>query len=151
MSDQLIHYSRLPVRLETLERREQPVTNKPKGLWVSDGTAWKDWCESENFEAGRTVCANEVTLAQDARILRIESETELDDFTDAYAVFPEGFPADYAYYLDWPAVAAAYSGVLIIPYLWSRHLDASSPWYYGWDVASGCIWEPTAVASIRRM
>ena len=47
----------------------------------------------------------------------------------------------------WPGVAAeGWAGIEIAPYIWARRLDGPARWYYGWDAASGCIWDPTAAA-----
>jgi len=35
-------------------------------------------------------------------------------------------------------VSKEYDGIEIAPYQWDARL--SLIWYYGWDVASGCIW-----------
>lgn len=50
-------------------------------------------------------------------------------------------------HINWPMVADRYQGIVIAPYLWSRRMDGGL-WYYGWDCASGCIWDAAAVASV---
>ena len=58
------------------------------------------------------------------------------------------FEADYLE-PNWAPTAAQYAGVIIAPYQWERRLDGdASDWYYGWDCASGCIWNADAIASI---
>jgi hypothetical protein len=49
------------------------------------------------------------------------------------------------YYINWPKVAQDYSGIEICPYQWKFRLNYM--WYYGWDVASGCIWNQNALNS----
>lgn len=45
-------------------------------------------------------------------------------------------------------IGARYDGIVITPYVWSMRLDRSAFWYYGWDCASGCIWNASAVAEL---
>ena len=47
--------------------------------------------------------------------------------------------------IDWHAVAQAYAGIEIAPYCWSLRFEYEFLWYYGWDCASGCVWELSAV------
>ena len=120
---------------------------KPKGLWVSDEDdyGWAEWCAGNQFGDDRLVVAHEVLLADDARLLTLTSAEEIDAFTDRY-----GRPRDAGYYwADWPAVAESYQGILITPYIYQRRMTNHTSWYYPWDCASGCIWDPVAIADIR--
>jgi hypothetical protein len=49
--------------------------------------------------------------------------------------------------IDWKKVAKEYSGIEICPYIGEQRLKFS--WYYPWDVASGCVWDNSAVKSIN--
>ena len=51
-------------------------------------------------------------------------------------------------YIDWPAVATDYPGLIIAPYQWSCRMSEFTRWYYGWDCASGCIWNADAIARV---
>lgn len=119
---------------------------KPRGLWVSDETGdawgWTDCCDSDGFAIGPWEHA--VTLNPDATILHIANETGLRDFHAAHAttVSPRGVG------IDWQAVATRWQGVIITPYLWSMRLNSDVSWYYTWDCASGCIWDPLAIAEV---
>jgi hypothetical protein len=118
---------------------------KPKGLWVSDEDeyGWREWCTDESFSMERLEHAHRVELADDARLLVIRDADGIDDFTRLYSLPGRGD----SYYVDWPAVASRFQGIVITPYIWARRLSDAS-WYYPWDCASGCIWDPTAIASI---
>jgi hypothetical protein len=58
--------------------------------------------------------------------------------------------------IDWMRVAEKHEGILIAPYLGERltepneflesHKEEWWRWYYSWDCASGCIWNPNAVS-----
>ena len=50
-------------------------------------------------------------------------------------------------HIDYKRVGAAYAGIEISPYLYERRYDSMH--YYGWDVASGCIWNEIAIKEIR--
>lgn len=50
-------------------------------------------------------------------------------------------------YMNYGKVAEKYGGIEITPYLWEKRLN--SMWYYGWDCASGCVWDRSAVTGIR--
>jgi len=58
--------------------------------------------------------------------------------------------------IDWEAVAKRYTGIEIEPYNWERrnsgpnnNYSMSMLWYYGWDCASGCVWELDALVSFN--
>ena len=51
--------------------------------------------------------------------------------------------------IDWAAVARCYQGIIIPTYHFEFRFDTHvSDWYYGWDCASGCIWDAGAIASV---
>ena len=50
--------------------------------------------------------------------------------------------------IDWPRVASDYAGIEICPYLSSKRMDEDSFWYYGWDVASGCVWDSKGITDL---
>lgn len=145
----LVHYSEKP--LDKIFSVRQPVASpKPIGLWVSveggdDG--WRQWCEAEKFELSRLAVKTEIVLAVGAKILHLESEGDIDAATLKYAITntaPEEIKF-YSFFMDWDAIAKSFDGVIIAPYCWERRLCPSARWYYGWDCASGCIWNAGAI------
>ena len=46
---------------------------------------------------------------------------------------------------DWAKVASHYDGIEICPYIESRR---NMTWYYGWDVASGCVWNASGIKEL---
>jgi hypothetical protein len=50
--------------------------------------------------------------------------------------------------IDWPKVAEHYAGIEICPYLSNKRNDDDFFWYYGWDVASGCIWDQKGIEEL---
>ncbi len=118
---------------------------KPAGLWVSvDGPDdWPAWCEREEFRDLTRQHEHRVTLASDARVLHLATVDDLRAFT-------RRFPDEYfglLGFIDWAAVAAEYQGIVIAPYQWLARFELG--FYYGWDCASGCIWDPAAIASVE--
>ena len=51
--------------------------------------------------------------------------------------------------INWPKVAQDYAGIEICPYRSDKRM--SSDWYYGWDVASGCVWSSKGFAGIKEI
>lgn len=153
----LIHFADAPVKLDTLIARGQEERGdfKPRGLWVSDEDdfGWREWCIEENFNLGMLTHVHEVTLSNTANIKFLRTPDEIIAFGREFAM-THG-PLAYMnairgmlYALDWVRVIQRWGGIVITPYQWSCRLNHDCFWYYGWDVASGCIWEPTAIGTI---
>jgi hypothetical protein len=145
----LSHFTDEP--LVTLRSVEQPTKDyrsefdKPKGLWVSvDGDDdWASWCAGSDFDIGQK--RYNVILKPEANILLIKSASALMDFTYDYGVEREdGYRRRY---IPWEIVAAKYQGIIIAPYQWGCRMHEETRWYYGWDCASGCIWDSAAIAN----
>lgn len=144
----LVHFSSEPLG-ELRSAIQTPNSFKPSGLWVSDeddNSSWSSWCAGEGFGLDRLTVATEVSLAERAQIMWIRIADEIDDFT---ARWSRG--AEYAgrRAIDWCALAELYQGVVITPYIWSRRLTHHTFWYYGWDCASGCIWDAAAIERVK--
>lgn len=158
MRETLIHYTDKPllaVRSVEQDGHGGKRFDKPQGLWVSvkGEDDWAHWCAAESFGIGSL--AYRITLTENAKILRLYSAEQIDSFTMRYLFTPPGWPlalaSDAGFNIDWPAVARGFQGIVISPYIWERRLASGCSWYYGWDCASGCIWDATAIASIRQL
>lgn len=147
---QLVHYSHEPLsEVRSVEQEHQGHRyDKPRGLWVSvtGPDDWKAWCEAEKFALDRMSHETAIVLADGANVLRLCSAFEIDGFTREYRSETEEWRN---YSIDWRRVAARYDGIIIAPYIWTRRLDGGAGWYYGWDCASGCIWNARAIAALR--
>ena len=138
----LLHYS--PVVIERLDASalyEQRSHFKPKGLWVSVGSAWKRWCEDNDYELSCCTYVHGVELSEGMRMCTLKNAADIDRFT-------EEFRQD-RFFIDWESVGAQYQGIIISPYCYSRRLAIHTTWYYGWDCASGCIWDLSAIQSFK--
>lgn len=128
---------------------------KPLGFWVSvaGDDDWPAWCRAEEFCLSSLEHVSEVKLVENANILMVTNGLQLDAIHYTYGVDTDGFKpsgSDERRYwsMDWRKVAADCDGIIIAPYLWSHRLDGPM-WYYGWDCASGVIWNLDAVASVE--
>lgn len=139
----LVHYAPCPVNLGQ-RTYDQDKTTKPNGLWMSVGTEWLDWCRGEQFRSEIDWHEHVVSLSDAANLLRLEADTDLDAFTHTYGT--KLYPRLDSWYIDWREVASVYDGIIISPYQWSRRLTPHTRWYYGWDCASGCIWNISVVS-----
>lgn len=153
----LIHYSSKPLgKLWSITSQPTPESHfdKPSGLWVSaEGeNDWKEWCSSESFHTELLDIPNEIHLKPDANILWLRSGDQLDEFTKMYgrenplAALSPGLFREPC--IDWSRVAQDYQGIVISPYQWSRRMERFTSWYYGWDCASGCIWNVEAIDEV---
>lgn len=146
----LIHYTDKRFILDPHLQYVQAVDFKPQRLWVSVGDDWQRWCEGEAFHPEALVHRYRIHVPSSSRLLRLETAEALDRFTIEHgrALLPDvlaGRPA--ADHIDWPTVAGEYDGIVIAPYQWSRRFDLF--WYYGWDCASGCLWNLKGVTMRR--
>ena len=115
---------------------------KPRGLWYSCGSDWDDWCQMEMPEWIDGAPHVYKLQVNPSNMLIIRTGEELEAFNEEYGV--NGIP-----FIDWGAVAQQYDGIEICPYQWDyRH---EFLWYYGWDVASGCIWGSGAFVSAEEI
>jgi len=134
-------------------RTPQHIDTKPTGLWYGDGNSWLEWMETEALSRLEDVrYVYELHVSPD--ILRITDGKQLREFhnhfegrsSPAVPRFPELLRGMH---IDWAAVAEEYPGIQIIPYQWENRHSPDMRWYYGWDVASGCIWHPAGIEGVK--
>ena len=149
----LVHYSREPLgelRPGILPPDDRGLM-KPAGLWVSDDDCednWFAWCTAEDFRLDDLTHAHDVELAPGANVLVLSTPADIDAFSAEWGK-PDSdtIAARWALFLNWRAVMARYDGIVITPYVAERRFGPL--WYNIWDCASGCIWQPRAVASVK--
>lgn len=118
---------------------------KPHGLWYGFRDEWLHWCMAEQFNDEKYSWFYEIDLGK-VNVLVISSDEELLQFESRYGC--DGWAKNRLLNkiprtpctddIDWKMVMRDYEGIEIIPYLWECRL--THLWYYGWDVASGCVW-----------
>lgn len=145
----LSHFSKTPLKLENLTYPSNKIYDlrgtyfdKPQGLWLSDESdyGWKSWCKENQFNLKNLKYQIEFDVSLEG-ILLLKTEKDMLSFTKE---FSEGNPTLFALPnfkmqgIDWDKVKQKYHGIIITPYQGNVHFTLS--WYYGWDCASGCIW-----------
>ena len=127
-----IHMSKTPFELEK-RVFTQRATMKPNGFWYGFGNEWIDWVRSEMPDwEGKYIY--EVDIGN-TNVLKIDTHFDLMKFHRKYAERKNVAHDDM---IDWIQVAKEYDGIEINPYQYEARNQYM--WYYGWDVASGCIW-----------
>lgn len=148
----LYHYSSESLSEPLRACPEQSFGPKPVGLWVSVDDAWEQWCKESGFHPERLKHRMEIKLARGHNVLITSNPRDLSKF-NAGAEYFAGIELGSSsllreYALDWGAIAKKWDGVIIAPYCWKERLNLL--WYYGWDCASGCIWNPLAISKIEQ-
>jgi len=137
----LSHYSPILFELDMTRQYRQSIRPggyaKPRGLWLSaDGELdWPEWCEGEGFNLEALAYRTRWRIKEDSQVLHIQDMDEIFEFTDRFMASD-----DVPVGIDWGRVTQVYDGILITPYLWDARYRPKTMWYYGWDCASGCIW-----------
>ena len=139
-----------PERLaRDLRRTRQIVGGKPQGLWYACGDAWLRWGDEDQNRVWDGVIppfTYDVDLDK-SKFVVIRSASGMRRFQSAYGVLgTHRFRPDRVE-IDWRAVARDYDGIQICPV----QPDFSEGWYWGWDVASGCVWHQRAIRGVRRI
>jgi len=168
-SDVKIHVSRSQIpKLRTSPQRKG---SKPNGLWYDCDKEWIDWIKDEmpnwveRYNYIYTVHLNK------SNILELKTEEDVLNFTQEYGYQKGksvninelrkrlGYDDDLEYQglydaldgfsgmdIDWEKVASEYAGIEICPCQWDLRMDSRANWYYSWDIASGCIWNPAGIS-----
>lgn len=154
----LHHYSATPIAALTVRPNVHDgvyQAGKPSGFWVSDDSefGWAKWCEAEQYQLGHVRYRYEVKLAAPERLLWLRDEDSVRLFISEFGIEPPGFGRGVVGAFryrepDWQRVAQHWGGVVITPYQWSLRLADGFMWYYGWDCASGVIWDVSTIASL---
>jgi hypothetical protein len=120
---------------QSVSQEEPHMTNpKPNGLWYACGKEWLKF----GVKGGTYLYKIDIDYS---KMLRI-TQKDVKKFEKEFGTSQEGVPLVL---IDWKKVAQKYSGIEICPYM-PKIRDHY--WYYGWDVASGCIWEASAIKDV---
>lgn len=132
-----VHYSKTPLK-RIYNVCQSLFDFKPVGLWFSIGDNWAKWCRENEFGIDSLVCQTELFLDL-KQFLCITNPVELRKFHYTYAT-----PSTSKFgNIDWSKVSTQYDGIIIAPYLWECRFEYM--WYYGWDCASGCVWNARSI------
>jgi hypothetical protein len=117
---------------------------KPAGLWYAPGDAWPKFLTMKGLQHLHRPHVFEVKFNPEAKILRVN---DIGGIRVVATMAKDTFMPRNASIL-WAKLARVYAGIEIIPYVHEARLAMDTEWYYPWDVASGCVWDPTALASV---
>lgn len=114
---------------------------KPKGLWYAKGLAWVEWLIAEQPDWLKPYLYRIHMDKRDVLALRT-----IDDIL----AFASRYAAD-AHSVRWRDVADDYAGIEIAPYRYDLRGDMRVFWYTGWDIPSGCVWEPGIILDVEEI
>ena len=115
----------------------QPRGPKPKGFWYAFGNEWIDWVNSEMPQWKSKYSYYYLVDVKGCKLLKMSKFEELIEFSQDF-----GYDDGNSFYINWSKVAKKYDGIEINPYVFAARMNDDAQWYYGWDVASGCVWRP---------
>ena len=114
---------------------------KPQGLWYGCGDAWVEWVRSE-MPDWLEESSYLYEVKTDGKVLKISDDAGFEELEAGF-----GIQSPFGRLIDWELIQKeGYGGIEICPYNWQRRM--SSNWYYGWDVASGCIWDSSSIQDV---
>lgn len=135
-----VHFTDKPFKLDDRKYLQQePMTafDKPNGFWITPSEGkdnWIDFCKAEKFNLDGLKVKYDVEIDL-TNVLVIDSLKKFDDFEASHGKQCDIMRTPK---IDWLSVYKEFAGILIVPYFWERRYHN---WYYGWDCASGCIWD----------
>ena len=146
-SEQKIFVSSEPFsNLQNIQQKKPShAMDKPKGLWYGCGDSWIEWVRGEMPHwLEKANYLYEVKLGEE--IIQISNDDEFGNFHAEFGFTPQDAYDPRSRAINWKEIQEQdYNGVEICPYLWERRQE---DWYYGWDVASGCIWNSAGISDI---
>lgn len=139
---------------------EAPI-GKPVGGWVSvpgGNPSWDEWCRGEQWGLDGLRYRHVYEL-NTLTIKHVQTDEQMLAFHREYGVEMRIGNSRYTKWgIRWRDLAERYDGIVIAPYFWSCRLGPLhsrdirsdiSDWYYGWDCASGCIWNPMVLTLVE--
>lgn len=135
--------------------RAQHLAGKPRGLWYACGDEWVYYLKNSAgmehlYEGARYLY--QIHIRQ-SKILMVHTESDLKRLNLNFSAQGEEVQAswqgDEDLFISWPRMAKRFSGVEISPVQYELRDTGTIGWYFGWDVASGCIWKKDAIHSVE--
>ena len=165
----LVHYAKTKFEPDEIKPEDQPISNKPKGVWYAPDDDWetvlmdmpktiiKKYKYIYKIELRYTV----IDKPDRTKVVIIDDKQDFDKFTIKYGCVND---KSGLLYIKWPVVAMDFGGIEMIPMVdgrvnflvpeaqelyWKSGLHAQNNWYIGWDIDSGCVWNPKAIKSFE--
>ena len=141
---------RLFKKFKDVPVEQQKIGEKPKGFWYDCDGEWARWvADAMPYRVGKHNYKVQVDLS---KMVVIRNYREFVAFEKKYGTSTvdkvPGFADETDFWIDWPKVAKDCSGIEIAPFV--RKADDRN-WYYVWDVASGCIWDKSALKGVEKV
>ena len=134
------------VELDLNKKYKQREWFKPDGLWYGFGDNWLKFVRIEMPEReGDYLFKLDI---DETSILKIKNLKELIVFTVDYGINErsERSDIDFVFQINWPKVAKEYKGIEIDKINPGERMTLQ--WYRTWDIASGCIWDTSAIKNV---
>lgn len=113
---------------------------KPSGFWFEVNGDWRRWCSTEMPQWIRNRWLYTVDDST-CRLLKIKTGEQLNWFHQNYCNLSQTWEYRCP---NWHRLfVKGFDGIEISPYQWKQRLEMM--WYYGWDCASGVIWNASKV------
>ena len=142
-----IHNCREPLQIDKSRQYEQTDYFKPKGLWYGFGDSWQKWCENEQPD---WIHQHFYELKPNgSNLLILKTERDMLRFNDEYGGKPVLPGMRIFKQIEWSRVTQNYNGIEIPIYFWQFRLHPDFLWFYGWDCASGAIWNLEKVDAVE--
>jgi len=143
-----LHFSKNKISKVKNTPKQAPGA-KPIGFWYSVGRAWQDWAKNNFWELGDYIYRIDLDMS---KILLISNLEEMTKFNDEFGIKDKGNTNGWNIgnnKIHWEEVAKQYSGIEINPF--EGEGKYTFGWYGTWDIASGCIWDASAVKDLTRV
>jgi tRNA nucleotidyltransferase/poly(A) polymerase len=130
-----------------LERSYAPSTKiKPTGIWYGCGVGWLKFVEENDWEstAGSQIWSLKINMG---KIKSLVDAKEIDRFSWKFRNMESYIENHLDKRIDWAKVASTFSGIECCPYPVGDKTKIDNLWYYAFDMASGCIWDASAISN----
>ena len=123
---------------------------KPIGLWYGFGTSWIDFIRGE-MPHRETEHVFKIEIENDPdTIIKIDDDKLFLWFSKKFKD-PENEGKFGNHKINWPEVTKKYKGIEFPKYFSEYRMDHDHSWYYPWDIASGCIWDLSAIKNVTKL
>ena len=134
-----IHYSDREIKSFIPLKSQRSFGPKPRGLFISRGEAWINWCKREGFFPHNYKYKYQVIIPSTTKLLVID-KTNVDSLMEKYLPTEKSTFCDW---LDWSLIAKEYDGIWVVESLLSIPYDKNNFKYlaiHTYDVETVVLW-----------
>ncbi len=143
--------------------------NKPRGIWYAFGTQWITFLDIQGNYAYKIEVDDSKILKLnnnniESFIKKYKTDIGYEDCARSIGIDVDNLPINKREQLqyifnkkaaiDWPRVAAEYSGIEIKNmFIINNKIDSKTNWDFlsSWDIDSGCIWNTSIIKSATKL